>query len=46
MQQEPGAGLGLAIAKAIVERHLGRIELDDAPGGGLLARAVFPLPPP
>jgi signal transduction histidine kinase len=46
MQQEPGTGLGLAIAKAIVERHLGRIELVDAPGGGLLARAIFPLPPP
>jgi two-component system, OmpR family, sensor kinase len=39
---EGGSGLGLAIVKAIAERHAGRIELEDAAGGGLLARAVFP----
>jgi two-component system OmpR family sensor kinase len=39
---EGGSGLGLAIVKAIAERHAGRIELEDAPGGGLLARVVFP----
>lgn len=39
---EGGSGLGLAIVKAIAQRHGGRIELGDAPGGGLLARVVLP----
>lgn len=37
-----GAGLGLAIAKAIVESHGGRIWIEGAPGGG--ASVVFQLP--
>jgi signal transduction histidine kinase len=37
-----GAGLGLAIARAIVEAHGGRISADAAPGGG--ARIVVVLP--
>ena len=37
-----GAGLGLAIASTIMELHGGRIEIDDAPGGGALVRLVFP----
>jgi two-component system nitrogen regulation sensor histidine kinase NtrY len=36
-----GTGLGLAIVKKIVEEHLGRIEFDDAPGGGTTVRLVF-----
>ena len=37
-----GAGLGLAISRAIVEAHGGRIWLVDAPGGG--TRVRFSLP--
>jgi two-component system OmpR family sensor kinase len=37
-----GSGLGLAIVKEIAERHAARIEFDDAAGGGLVVRAVFP----
>ena len=36
-----GAGLGLAIASTIMQLHGGRIEIDDAPGGGALVRLVF-----
>ena len=38
----PGAGLGLYLARAIVETHGGRIWVEDAPGGG--ARFVFARP--
>jgi heavy metal sensor kinase len=38
----PGAGLGLAIARAIVDAHGGRISAADTPGGG--ATFVVELP--
>jgi two-component system, OmpR family, sensor histidine kinase CiaH len=41
-ERRRGAGLGLAIAKAIVVAHGGHIEVDDAPRGG--ARFVVSLP--
>jgi signal transduction histidine kinase len=37
-----GAGLGLAIARAIVEAHGGRISADAAPRGGARIRMVLP----
>ncbi|MBZ0236814.1 MAG: hypothetical protein K8M05_31080, partial [Deltaproteobacteria bacterium] len=37
-----GVGLGLAIARRIVEAHGGTIAIADAPGGG--ARFVIELP--
>ena len=42
-QAVPGAGLGLAIAKEIVLRHRGTIELANRPGGGLSQRLTFLL---
>ena len=38
----PGAGLGLAIAKGLVEAHGGTIRAESAPGAG--TRIVFTLP--
>ena len=38
----PGAGLGLAIAKGLVEAHRGRIRAESIPGHG--TRIVFTLP--
>lgn len=37
-----GTGMGLAIARGIIEAHNGRIWIESAPGGG--TRAVFTLP--
>ncbi len=39
----PGVGLGLAISRAIVEAHRGKIRAESNPGGG--ARFVISLPP-
>jgi signal transduction histidine kinase len=36
--------LGLAIVKAIADRHGAQIRLDDAPGGGLKVTVAFPRP--
>jgi signal transduction histidine kinase len=38
----PGAGLGLAIAKEIVERHGGKLTLQNRSPKGLRQRIVFP----
>jgi signal transduction histidine kinase len=40
--KEKGSGLGLAVARRIVEQHHGRIHVDDAPGGGALVEIVLP----
>ncbi|MGZ3516253.1 MAG: ATP-binding protein [Vulcanimicrobiaceae bacterium] len=38
----PGTGLGLAIVRSIARVHDGRVEAEQAPGGGALFRARFP----
>ena len=38
-----GSGLGLAVVRAIVQRHDGEIALEDRPGGGLRVRVSLPL---
>ena len=38
-----GAGLGLSIAKAIVEAHSGTITVDSTPGTGTVVRVAVPL---
>lgn len=41
-----GLGLGLAICRKIVDLHEGTIEVQDAPGGGALFTASFPIAGP
>ena len=41
-----GTGLGLAIVRELVRRHGGTVELDDAPGGGLVVHVVLPTSDP
>jgi signal transduction histidine kinase len=40
-----GTGLGLVIARAIVEKHKGTIEVASVVGAGTRFRVVLPLPP-
>lgn len=41
-----GSGLGMYIARGIVEQHGGRIDIRDSPGGGALLRVWFPINEP
>lgn len=43
VQRSTGAGLGLAICRAIVELHEGRIWVENRPGGGAAFRVELPL---
>ena len=45
-QAIPGTGLGLTIAKTIVERHEGSIEIESAEGAGTTVRLRLPLRSP
>lgn len=41
-QRNPGSGLGLPIAKAIVEQHGGRIDVESRPGTGSTFSIALP----
>lgn len=38
----PQGGLGLAIARGLAEANHGRLEFEDRPGGGTVARVILP----
>ena len=38
-----GAGLGLSIAKALIDAHGGRIWAENGPSGGACFRVVLPM---
>lgn len=40
----PGAGLGLAVVRAIVQAHGGAVAAENRPGGGAVFRVVLPTP--
>lgn len=42
-QRREGTGLGLAVARSLVDRHHGTIVVDDAPGGGARFTVSLPL---
>lgn len=43
--QHPGSGLGLALAKNLVELHGGQIWVEDGPEGGSVFRFTLPVAP-
>src|SRR6185436_7554841 len=42
----PGAGLGLAVVRAIVQAHGGTVTAEDRPDGGAVFRVALPTPQP
>jgi signal transduction histidine kinase len=45
-RRSEGAGIGLAIVKAIAEAHHGRVELESAPASGAMFTVVIPTDQP
>jgi signal transduction histidine kinase len=45
-RRSQGAGLGLAIVRAVAEAHGGRVDLDSRPGAGARFTISIPTHPP
>jgi signal transduction histidine kinase len=45
-EQVAGSGLGLPIARGVVELHGGRLSVESAPGNGATFRVSLPIDPP
>jgi signal transduction histidine kinase len=43
--KKEGMGLGLSIARSIIEAHEGRIWAENSPGGGAVFRVLLPIEP-
>lgn len=41
-EEYPGSGIGLAVARRVVERHGGMVEIEGAPSGGSIVRILLP----
>ena len=44
--KERGSGIGLAVCEEIVTRHGGKLLIENAPGGGVLATVLLPVKEP
>ncbi|MBM3244190.1 MAG: PAS domain S-box protein [Candidatus Omnitrophica bacterium] len=40
-----GTGLGLPVAKMIIDKHKGSISIDSGPGKGTVVKIILPVPP-
>ena len=45
-RQGEGSGLGLTIARRIIQKHGGQIQIESEEGAGTICRITFPLTPP
>ncbi|HAE49170.1 MAG: sensor histidine kinase [Tistrella sp.] len=45
-ERKAGVGLGLPLARSLIELHGGRIRIDDAPGGGARITCFLPVQAP
>jgi signal transduction histidine kinase len=43
LSRKGGAGLGVAVARALIEQHGGRLDYDTAPGRGTTATIELPV---
>lgn len=44
--KERGTGIGLVVARSVIEQHGGRLAIENRPAGGCAATVTLPLTPP